>query len=138
MATPTPARTRVVMAGTILIRSGSILGIRTDSGHYKPGVHNLNTFLWALLMFGVELSPIAIRDHKGEYVTSADKFLADHNKWSRYLDGRESEIGKLQEAQAASGFENRDKFGKRNDLQQSPMGANKPLIDNPYDEASAS
>ncbi|ACK50747.1 hypothetical protein Msil_1802 [Methylocella silvestris BL2] len=129
---------RVIMAGTMLVRSGRILGIRTDSGHYKPGVHNLNTFLWALLMFGVELSPISILDHKGDYVTSADKFLADNNKWSRYLDGRENEIKKLGEAQGQAGFQNRAQFGKRDDLQAPANDGKKSLIDNPYEEASAS
>ncbi|VTZ52276.1 conserved hypothetical protein [Methylocella tundrae] len=125
---------RVMMAGTILIRSGRILGIRTDSGHYKPGQHNMTAFLWALLMFGVPLSPIAILNHEEKFITTADKFLSDHNKWSKFLEGHEQEIEKLRDAKGASGFQNRDMFRKGDDLQGTPM---KPMIDNPYDETAA-
>ncbi len=82
-------------------------------------------------MFGVPLSPIAILNHEEEFVTTADKFLADHNKWSKYLDGREKELEKLRAAKGSSGFQNRDMFRKDGDLQESPV---KAIFSEPYGE----
>src|SRR5262249_51190192 len=55
----------VTMAGTIKIENGVITAVRPDSGHYKPGLHNLTTFLWALTMYQVNLSKISLYDFQG-------------------------------------------------------------------------
>jgi len=44
----------------MLIRAGRILGIRNDSGHYRPTLDHLVNVLEALRMFGVPLDIISI------------------------------------------------------------------------------
>jgi len=86
---------RVAMAGTILIEDGRIRGIRTDSGHYQPGLHNLNAFLWALRMYGVPLDSIELFDYKGDSKGSAATFLTSQKSWDVYFSGQKVERGKL-------------------------------------------
>jgi hypothetical protein len=50
----------VCAAGTMLIRSGQILGIRPDSGHYKPLENNIAVAITALGMHSVPLSAIEV------------------------------------------------------------------------------
>jgi len=86
---------RVAMAGTILIEDGRIRGVRTDSGHYQPGLHNLNAFLWALRMYGVPLDSVELFDYKGDSKGSAATFLASQKRWEVYFPGQKAERGKL-------------------------------------------
>src|SRR5262249_56532973 len=82
----------VTMAGTILIENGVIKGVRTDSGHYKPGLHNLTTFLWALTMYQVNLSRISLYDYAGNFIATADAYLGGFGRsWQQFADGRQKE-----------------------------------------------
>src|SRR5579871_4311049 len=96
---------RVTMAGTIGIMKGQIIGIRSDSGHYKPGLHNMNAFLWALRMYQVDLRRIALFDHAGDRVGgasyTAENFLRDGKKLEAFLKGARQEQQKLDHAKTA-------------------------------------
>ncbi len=50
----------VMCTGTMLIRRGRILGIRNDSGHYRPTADHVVNVLEALKMFGVPLDIIYV------------------------------------------------------------------------------
>jgi hypothetical protein len=99
---------RVAMAGTIAINNGLITGVRTDSGHYQPGLHNLNAFLWALKMYQVDLRKISLLDEKGDWVggdattdwlgdvlCSAEDFLHSGRSWDLFRKGAQREQTKL-------------------------------------------
>jgi hypothetical protein len=82
---------RVAMAGTVAITNGVITGIRLDSGHYHSALHNLTTFLWALKMYGVNLSKVSLLDFRGNWIgnvsVSAEDFLASGKTWQQFLQG---------------------------------------------------
>ncbi len=95
---------RVAMAGTIAINNGVITGVRTDSGHYQPGLHNLNAFLWALKMYHVDLRKISLLDEKGDWVggdilCTAEDFFYSGRTWDEFRKGGEREQQKLDSAQ---------------------------------------
>jgi hypothetical protein len=75
---------RVMMAGTMLIEHGSIRGIRSDSGHYKPTEQNMANLLQALGMFGVDLRPIVLLDHNGDAVGTGLEFLHSRMSWEAF------------------------------------------------------
>ncbi len=95
---------RVTMAGTILIEDGRIHGVRTDSGHYQPGLHNAYTFLSALVMYQIDLKRINVYDFKNDFVATADKFIAQPHKWSTFLDGQATEQQKTFERRQFLGY----------------------------------
>jgi hypothetical protein len=84
----------VAMAGTILIQKGRIYGVRTDSGHYWPGLHNMNSFLMALRMYGAQISKITLYDFKNTDLGKADVFLAKNTNWDLYSKGHDAEMDK--------------------------------------------
>lgn len=74
----------VAMAGTMRIVQGKILAVRTDSGHYQPGVHNLAGLLMALRMYQVDLAGILLQDYAGNAIDTADFFLSLNTDWDRF------------------------------------------------------
>jgi hypothetical protein len=91
---------RVAMAGTICIKDGRITGVRTDSGHYQPGLHNMNAFLWALKMYQVTLKGISLYNEKGTLVADAEAFYSSGRTWEQFDDGGKLEQKKLDKAKA--------------------------------------
>lgn len=82
---------RVAAAGTIRIEDGRIRGVRTDSGHYQPRLNSLYTFLWALVMYQVNLRDIEIFDYQNEPQGRADEFLQHPDIWKTQNVGRGNE-----------------------------------------------
>ncbi len=89
---------RVAMAGTIGIFRGQIRGIRMDSGHYKPGLHNLNAFLWALKMYQVDLAHVLLYSYDNKPITVASNFLSSGRSWEQFKRGAIAEQTKLDDA----------------------------------------
>ncbi len=83
---------RVMMAGTMLIRAGAILGVRSDSGHYKPMEQNMAAFLQGLAMFGVDLERIDLLDYKGNPLGKAPAFLKSHLSWDAFVRQQQAEV----------------------------------------------
>jgi len=82
----------VAAAGSMLIRDGRILRIRSDSGHYRPQDTNMVGALRALQMLGVSLANIKVEDHEGETETSAANFIAANGSWDKFRDARSKTI----------------------------------------------
>jgi len=94
---------RVAMAGSMNVCNGLITGVRTDSGHYQPGLHNLNAFLWALKMYHVDLRKISLLDEKADWVGgtvmySAEDFVNSGKSWDLFTKGAKREQTKLDQA----------------------------------------
>lgn len=94
---------RVTMAGTMNIHNGQITGIRMDSGHYQPGLHNLVALIWALKMYGVDLKKISLLTYTGDWVNddvmlSAEEFAISGQTWDVFLKGMIAERTKLDNA----------------------------------------
>jgi len=95
---------RVAMAGTIGIFRGRITGIRTDSGHYAPGLHSLIAFLWALKMYRVNLKGISLLDPGGALIhDNAEQFLVHkkNEEQKEFNEGAQKEEQKLKDTQDA-------------------------------------
>ena len=81
----------VTMAGSMLIRNGKILAIRSDSGHYKPTRMNLGLLLQALAMYGVNLKQITLYDFDGANIGMAHDFLKSKMTWDEFEKRRRDE-----------------------------------------------
>ena len=86
----------VMCTGTMLIRRGRILGIRNDSGHYRPTADHVVNVLEALKMFGVPLDIIYVEvgvPNKGGgldwHWQSGDMMLRDRGNYERMERGRQ-------------------------------------------------
>ncbi len=86
----------VLCTGTMLIRGGRILGIRNDSGHYRPTADHVVNVLEALKMFGLPLDVIYVEVlvPNGSGGTewrwaSGDKMLLDRGNFARMERGRQ-------------------------------------------------
>ncbi len=75
---------RVIMAGTMLIESGVIKAIRSDSGHYHPTQQNMAALLQGLAMFGVDLRPIRLVNFDGTPLGTAREFLSSRMTWEQF------------------------------------------------------
>jgi hypothetical protein len=85
---------KVLCAGTILIRAGRILGIRNNSGHYKPTADHLVNVLEALKMHGVPLDIISVSTlvpqaggREGWLSQRGDEMLRDRGNYARMEKG---------------------------------------------------
>ena len=68
----------VLFAGTILIESGTIRGVRCDSGHYQPDSHEFRRFLRHLSSLGVSLSRIKVWGYaQNDLLGMADDFIRE-------------------------------------------------------------
>jgi hypothetical protein len=97
---------RVGMAGTIGIEDGIIRGVRLDSGHYQPGLHNLTSFLWALKMYQVDLSKVELFDYSGGWIhdrlkITADDFLKSGLSWDYFCRKASDETDRIKTTEGA-------------------------------------
>ena len=81
----------VTMAGTMLIKDGRILGIRADSGHYKPTQMNMALLIQALTMYGVDLKHIKIYEWNGFEVGNITDFMKSRMSWDEFVKQRRLE-----------------------------------------------
>jgi hypothetical protein len=58
----------IACSGTMLIESGVVKRIRTNSGHYQPHMNNIRALIMALRMWGVPLDRVAFEDFKGNLI----------------------------------------------------------------------
>jgi hypothetical protein len=89
----------VAAAGTMLVNAGTIVGIRPDSGHYKPLENNIVGALTALGMFGVPLQQITVYGYAGvgDRLGSALDFMRSRLTWSEFMAARKDMRGIRQE-----------------------------------------
>jgi hypothetical protein len=73
----------ISFAGTMLVKNGQILGIRGDSGHYQPLLHNMTVALAALSMHSVPLQSIRVIDFNKDATDlgSAHEFIGSKLTW---------------------------------------------------------
>jgi hypothetical protein len=81
----------VTMAGSMLIKNGKILGIRSDSGHYKPSHMNMAFLLEALAMYAVDLKRIRLYDFDNTELGNGFEFLKARMSWSEFQTRRRDE-----------------------------------------------
>jgi hypothetical protein len=76
----------VSAAGTMLVKNGQILGLRGDSGHYKPLLHNMAMVVTAFSMLSVPLMPIRIKsfDANATDLGSALDFVRSRLNWTEF------------------------------------------------------
>lgn len=79
-------------AGTMLIRGGKVLRVRSDSGHYKPQDTNMVGLLKALQMRGVSLSHVKVENFQGTVAVKAEEFVAANGTWQKFVDARTNTI----------------------------------------------
>ncbi len=79
----------VSAAGTMYVVAGKILGIRPDSGHYKPIENNIIAAIMALEMFNVPVAAIKVYDWAGNELGSAEDFKNSRLTWAEFEKARE-------------------------------------------------
>jgi hypothetical protein len=72
-------------AGTMFIENGQILGLRGDSGHYKPIENNMAMVITALGMYSVPLMPIKVYDWTGTFKGTALDFVRSRLTWDAFV-----------------------------------------------------
>lgn len=79
----------ISMAGAMLIQNGQILGIRSDSEHYKLLENNMAMVITKLGMYSVPLMPIRVYSGEGEDVGSALDFVRSRLTWNKFMEASE-------------------------------------------------
>ena len=82
----------VMAAGSMLIRSGRIMRIRSDSGHYKPVDTNMLQVLRALRMVGMPIDDIVVEDFLGNGAVKAPAFWSANGDWNKLKDSRDKNL----------------------------------------------
>ena len=92
----------LVAAGTMLVVDGLILGMRGDSGHYKPTDHNLTEALRVLATRGVKVQRIKVHDWNADNprppMRAMDFIASQRQNFIRQLGAKKQAA--LQRAQA--------------------------------------
>lgn len=91
---------QVTFAGTALIRQGRILGLRPDSGHYKPTLMNVALGLQGLAMYGVNLRNVQLYSFDARPLGDALGFLQSNLRWQDFKAQKKNE--KLHRQQGAT------------------------------------
>jgi hypothetical protein len=74
----------VAAAGTMFVEAGVLLGVRPDSGHYRPTEVNTLGALQALQMFGVPLHNVWVLDHLSKVMALAPDFMKTGMSWEKF------------------------------------------------------
>lgn len=82
---------RVTFAGTVFVRAGKVLGIRPDSGHYKPTETNMALALQVLAMHGVNLNELWVFDYMGRFLATGREFLKSGLSMRKLMEQKDSE-----------------------------------------------
>jgi hypothetical protein len=73
----------VMAAGSMLIESGRVRRIRSDSGHYRPVDTNMMSTLRALQMVGAPIHDVIIENFTGKKAVPAPEFWAANADWGK-------------------------------------------------------
>jgi hypothetical protein len=109
-------------AGSMLIESGRVKRLRSDSGHYKPIDTNILAVLQAFMMVGVPIHDVVVEDHEGRKAEKAPQFMAVKADWGKIKQGRE--INLLDRAKADA--------HRKDILHPKPLGEAGEVTDTPY------
>jgi len=82
----------VMAAGSMLIRDGRILRIRSDSGHYKPVDTNMLQLLQTLKMVGVPIHNIFVEDFLGGNAVRGPVFWVANGDWYKMTKHRDENL----------------------------------------------
>lgn len=74
----------VAAAGTMGVKNGAIVGLRPDSGHYRPLENNFVGVLMALQMFGVRMDRVRMFTFDGKPLGTARQFMESRLSWFAY------------------------------------------------------
>lgn len=76
----------VLCAGSLEIKQGVIVGIKSDSGHYRPTYQQLMNIVRHLSSVGVNIAKISVCDFLGWPLGTGKEFLRNNNQWRKRLD----------------------------------------------------
>lgn len=82
----------VMAAGSMLIQSGRIRRIRSDSGHYKPYDTNMVQVLLTLKMLNVPIHDIVVENFLGKGATKAPLFWNANGDWTKLTQRRDENL----------------------------------------------
>lgn len=87
----------VMAAGSMLIQSGRIQRMRSDSGHYKPYDTNMLQVLLTLKMLNVPIHDIVVENFLGRSATKAPVFCAANGDWTKLKQRRDENLKQRRE-----------------------------------------
>lgn len=100
----------VQFAGSIKIIDGVVLGVRNNSGHYKPGDNFFINILSHLKTVGVDLKKVELRDFEDGVIQNtkgkdyrADRYLKDNGRWEMVLERKQQYLLDQAELRTAMG-----------------------------------
>ena len=75
----------VMCAGSMLIRNGRVLRLKTDSGHFQPTKEHMLNVISALKMQGVSTAELICVSYDGSWSSTASDFVRANGNWSTLL-----------------------------------------------------
>ena len=86
----------IQFAGSIYIKNGLVLGVRNDSGHYRPGDKFFINILAHLKTVGVNLKKLKMYNFEDDEILNkdgkvyrADRYLEDRGSWELVLERKQ-------------------------------------------------
>lgn len=76
----------VLCAGSLEIKDGRIIGVKSDSGHYQPTYQQLMSLIQHFATVGVDVAKVDVCDFLGWPLGTGQDFLRNNEQWRKRID----------------------------------------------------